>query len=81
MQSGLLERVAGRLGKSYLSDLRSTQPRKLLAELRLIAPEEYSVREWNYALSYIFSGQVEVSSLENLDSVLQELLEETNHCR
>lgn len=60
----LLDYLAGKLGCVYLSDLpRYRDTADMRALLLNISEQEYSLRDWNDALSYLFKKSLEYSSV------------------
>lgn len=71
MKTDLLDELALKLGCSYLSDLKCAQNlQKIQALLERMGPEEFSIKEWDYVLSYLLDREVYVQTPAEAAAVL-----------
>ena len=73
-QGGLLDFLTEQMGCDYLSDLRCRVDRMALAELvkNQLHPDDYTLREWQEAASYLLNRRMEGSTAESLYQALVE---------
>lgn len=63
----LLERIASFTKCEYLSDLKTAKERTaVIKAIKLIVAMEYSIKEWEMAISYIFEEEVSFESKEDI---------------
>ena len=73
MYSGdLLTVLTTSMDKKYLSDLHHCNIAELASALESITIEEYTLEEWQYALSYIIGTSVSINSLEQVKPFVKE---------
>lgn len=74
-QKGLLDELAGRVGCIYLSELREEKNRECVKVYLLdLIDKNYSLREWNDVVSYIFHVKEKFSTEE---AVLEYIIKHT----
>lgn len=67
----LLDILWEKVGCDYLSDLKLEKTRPTaLRVIRSIRKEDYSVKMWNEALSYIYGKSIIISSPKDVDTVI-----------
>lgn len=71
MKTDLLDQLALKLGCSYLSDLKCSQNlQRIRAFLQDMNPKDFSVEEWDYALSYLLDREVCVQTPAEAANIL-----------
>lgn len=64
-QKGLLDELADRAGFIYLSELHENKNRKIIKDILMdMAEKNYSLTEWNNAMSYIFHMEETFTAVE-----------------
>lgn len=74
MEDKLLEEIAQLLYKACLSDLHSVSIQSLVAAVNRIAKDKYSLEDWSYALTYICMREINLTSYEEIDPMLEKLI-------